>query len=96
VLPWQQQAPVAVKSGSLSPSKPSACVVAAGLIVALALGGVGWWLFHPSGQATKQAANPPTNVPSSPAAATTTGTTDQKSIAVLPFMNMSADKALVH
>jgi len=91
VLPWQQQAPVAGKSGSLSPSKPSARLVVVGLIVALALGGVGWWLFHPPGQAAKQAANPQTNAPGSPAAAAPSAT-DQKSIAVLPFVNMSADK----
>ena len=61
-------------------------------ILALAIGGVGWWLFHPPGQAAKQAANPPTNAPGSPAASATTGATDQKSIAVLPFVNLSADK----
>jgi len=93
VLPWQQQAPVARKSGSPSPSKPSARLVVAGLVVALALGAVGWWLFHPPGQATKQAANPQISTPSSPAASATPSATDQKSIAVLPFVNMSADKA---
>jgi hypothetical protein len=43
--------------------------------------GTGWWLFHPPGQAAKQAAHPPTNAPGSPAAATARAT-DQKSIAV--------------
>jgi TolB-like protein/class 3 adenylate cyclase/tetratricopeptide (TPR) repeat protein len=92
VLPWQQQAPVVAKSAWPSPSKPSARLVV-GLAVALALGGAGWWLFHPPGQAAKQSANPQTNAPGSPAAAATTSATDQKSIAVLPFVNMSADKA---
>ena len=40
VLPWQQ--PVAAKSATPLPSKPSARLVVVGLIVALALGGVGW------------------------------------------------------
>ncbi len=62
------------------------------VLVLLAVG-VGWWLFHPPGQAAKPAANPPANAPGSPAAAATTSATDQKSIAVLPFVNMSADKA---
>ena len=92
VLPWQQQAPVTGKSGSPSPSKPSARLVAVGLIVALALGGVGWWLFHPPGQAAKQAAHPQTNTPSSLPTAATTSATDRKSIAVLPFVNLSSDK----
>jgi TolB-like protein/class 3 adenylate cyclase/Flp pilus assembly protein TadD len=90
VLPWQQQAPVAGKSASPSPSKPSARPVAVGLIVALALG-VGWWLLHQPGQTAKQAANPQTNTPGSPAAATPSAT-DQKSIAVLAFANLSEDK----
>jgi TolB-like protein/class 3 adenylate cyclase/Flp pilus assembly protein TadD len=93
VLPWQQQAPITANSGSLSPSKPSARLVVVGLVVALALGGVGWWLFHPPGQAAKQASNPPTNAPGSSATAATTSAADQKSIAVLPFVSMSADKA---
>src|SRR6185503_7511020 len=71
VLPWQQQAPVAAKAASPSPSKPSARLVLVGLVFALALGGVGWWLFHPPGQAVKHPANPPTYTPSSPAATTT-------------------------
>ncbi len=92
VLPWQQQAPVAAKSAAPLPSKPSARVVAVGLVVALSLGFLGWWLFHPPGQAAKQAANPPTNAPGSPAASGAASATDQKSIAVLAFVNMSADK----
>ena len=93
VLPWQQQqAPVAGKSASPSPSKPSARLVVMGLLVALALGGVGWWLFHPPGQVAKQAAHPPTNAPGSPAAAATPRATDQKSVAVLAFANLSEDK----
>ena len=67
-------------------------------LVVLALG-VGWWLVYQSSQATKQTANPPSAVtatappptsqlpsPSHPPLA------DAKSIAVLPFVNMSADK----
>jgi len=54
---------------------------------------IGWWLFRPPGQTAKQAANPQTNTPGSPAAAAaTTNATDQKSIAVLAFANLSEDK----
>jgi TolB-like protein/class 3 adenylate cyclase/Flp pilus assembly protein TadD len=87
VLPWQQQARVVGKSGSPSPRKRSARLVAMGMIMALALGAVGWWLFHPPGPIGKHAETPPTNVSSSLLA------TDQKSIAVLPFVSMSIDKA---
>ncbi|MSO23669.1 MAG: hypothetical protein EXQ58_10545 [Acidobacteria bacterium] len=62
--------------------------IAALLLLAL---GVGWWLVHPPGQAAKQVVHPQTNTPSSPAAGAAPAT-DQKSIAVLPFVNMSADK----
>ncbi len=62
--------------------------VAALVLVAV---GVGWWLVHQSGQETKPVANSPgaTNSPAEPSAAPAA---DQKSIAVLPFVNMSADK----
>ena len=93
VLPWQQQqAPVAGKSASPSPSKSSARLMVVGLIAALTLEGVGWWLFHSPGRTAKQAANPQTNASSSPAAAATTSATDQESIAVLAFANLSEDK----
>jgi len=60
-----------------------------GAVMLLAVG-LGWWLFHQSGQATKQIANPLTDAP--PAVTAATSAADQKSIAVLPFVNMSADK----
>jgi TolB-like protein/class 3 adenylate cyclase/tetratricopeptide (TPR) repeat protein len=59
-------------------------------LVVLAVG-VGWWFVHQSGQTLKPGASSPgaTNLP----ATATPSATDQKSIAVLPFVNMSADKA---
>ncbi len=57
--------------------------------------GVGWWLVEQSGQPTKPGPHSSTNAsPSHPAAASSLApAADQKSIAVLPFVNMSADKA---
>jgi len=53
-------------------------------LVLLAVG-VGWWSVHQPGQGTKQ-------VTSAPGAQSAASTTDRKSIAVLPFVNMSSDK----
>ena len=89
VLPWQQATSTPTKPTTVSQSKPGVRAVAVGLIVALALGVLGWWLFQQ--RAAKQAANPQTNAPTQLAASA--GEAGQKSIAVLPFVNMSADKA---
>ncbi len=87
-MPWET--PGSSRSRSAGSAATKFGWIAALLLFAI---GIGWWLFHPPGQATKQAANPLTNAPGSPAAAATPSATDQKSIAVLPFVNLSADKA---
>jgi adenylate cyclase len=56
------------------------------------LAGGGWWLVHQFGAGTRQIKSTQTDGPTPPAA-TMTAVADQKSIAVLPFVNMSADKA---
>ncbi|MBI3416909.1 MAG: tetratricopeptide repeat protein, partial [Verrucomicrobia bacterium] len=69
-------------------------------LVVLFVAGLGWWLIHQSRQTTKQIAQSSTNSPSAATAPVTSNTppvvaapaADQKSIAVLPFVNMSADK----
>jgi adenylate cyclase len=85
VLPWEQRTAKAeraetnVSSRSLSASRSvwiGAIVLAAVAIV--------WWVAHQSG---KQVVSSPSVSTSRAASAT-----DQKSIAVLPFVNMSADK----
>jgi adenylate cyclase len=97
VLPWQQQAPVAATSTAPSSPKSSLRSLAVGLAAVVVLGIVGWWFVHQSGKATKQVANRP-SAATSPVASNTPPvvaapvTADQKSIAVLPFVNMSADK----
>ncbi|MBI2928408.1 MAG: tetratricopeptide repeat protein [Verrucomicrobia bacterium] len=53
---------------------------------------VGWWLVHRWGPATKSIAQSTTNSPTAPTASSAAPAADQKSIAVLPFVNMSADK----
>ena len=93
VLPWQQAPSTPAKPTTVSESRPGVRAVAVGLILAVALGAAGWWLFHQPGQATKRIANSQTNAPTPPVAAAMSRGADQKSIAVLPFVNMSADKA---
>ncbi|MGA2240393.1 MAG: tetratricopeptide repeat protein [Candidatus Bathyarchaeia archaeon] len=91
VLPWQQQAPVVATSRAALPSKPSARMLAVGLVATVVLVAAGWWFVHQSGKATKQVASSP-SASTSPAASSAAPAADQKSIAVLPFVNMSADK----
>jgi len=86
VLPWEQGPKAELKNAepSVSPRTfPASRLAWVGAIV-LAVVGAGWWFAH---QSSKQAARSP-SVSSSRAAPAT----DQKSIAVLPFVNMSADK----
>ncbi|MBI3416351.1 MAG: tetratricopeptide repeat protein [Verrucomicrobia bacterium] len=67
-------------------------LVAVAAVVLLAVG-LGWWLVHQSGLKTKSIASSSTNASSSSTLPSAAPATDQKSIAVLPFVNMSADKA---
>ena len=59
------------------------------VLLLLVVGG-GWWFVHQSSQAGKQVANSP-GAPASPAAPVATPVPDPKSIAVLPFANMSEE-----
>jgi len=87
VLPWETPAKAAASaSGRASPAGRWAGVA----ILLLLAAGVGWWFVHQSGQTPKLGASSP-GATNSLASATPTAT-DQKSIAVLPFVNMSADK----
>ncbi|MSU61245.1 MAG: tetratricopeptide repeat protein [Pedosphaera sp.] len=78
--------------GTASQSRLTSAATKFGGIAALLLFaiGVGWWFPHQSGKTPKPSASSP-GVTNSPAAATPIAI-DQKSIAVLPFVNMSADK----
>jgi adenylate cyclase len=89
VLPWQPATSTPARPTTMSQPKPGARAVAVGLILALALGALGWWMFQQ--RAPKQVANPQTNAPS-PSLPAATGGADQKSIAVLPFVDMSEKK----
>jgi len=84
VLPWEQ--PTKAKPAETSSngrSFPASRLVWVGATV-LALVGLGWWFAH---QTSKQVASSsgPSNSGAAPAA-------NKKSIAVLPFLNLSADK----
>jgi len=81
VLPWEQRTPPVARFET--ESKPTSrkfvpTAIALGLLLMI---GIGWWW-------TTQ----PRRSPTSPAAPSTANAADQKSIAVLPFVNMSADK----
>src|SRR5438105_1313371 len=88
VLPWEQRAKAEPAETSVSgPSFPTSRLVWIGAIVLVAAGGAAWWLAHQSG---KQVVSSP-SVSTSAAAPSTVPTADQKSIAVLPFDNLSRD-----
>src|SRR2546425_9782843 len=89
VLPWEPATSTPARPTTMSQPKPGARAVAVGLILALALGAFGWWMFQQ--RAPKQGANPQTNPPSPSLPAATRGA-DQKSIALLPFVDMSGKK----
>jgi adenylate cyclase len=88
VLPWQQGTSTPVRPATMSRSKPGGRTVTVGLILVLVLGAVSWWLFQQ--RTSKRIAESKSNASTELAASASTG---QKSIAVLPFVNMSADKA---
>jgi TolB-like protein/class 3 adenylate cyclase/Tfp pilus assembly protein PilF len=87
VLPWEQGAKTEPAETRMSGrSFPVSRLALVGAIV-LAVVGAGWWLAH---QSSKQIASSPSV--STPAAAPSTApTVGQKSIAVLPFENLSGD-----
>jgi len=93
VMPWDSQS--GSRPGEIHPARgtksqslvtPVAARFGWVAVLVLLAAGLGWWFAHPSGSETKQPAVPPAVPMAAPA-------TDQKSIAVLPFVNMSADKA---
>jgi len=83
VLPWET--PVKAEASASGRASPAGRWAGVGILLLIAVG-VGWWFVHQPGQGTKQ-------VTSAPGAQGAASATDQKSIAVLPFVSMSADKA---
>jgi len=102
VLPWEKQADGTSRRQEahlLRPGNRRLLTSAAkrvslrGALVVLAVAaGVGGWFFHQAGKGPKQAANPQTNTPTPPVASVVPGVTNQASLAVLPFLNLSSDK----
>ena len=81
VLPWEKGAePSAVRA-----SKKSPVLITAAVLVILALLAVAWWWTQRS--QTNQQSAATHSVPTAP-----TNAPDQKSVAVLPFVNLSDDK----
>ena len=95
VLPWEKEKKSEVGSqksetSASGRSSLTARFVGIGALLLLLIG-AGWWFLHQSRQTPKPGANLP-GATSSPTAAAPIAT-EQKSIAVLPFVSMSADKA---
>ncbi len=90
VLPWEKQRPSIPepKQSSRKNGIRRGVFLALGLLIFL---GLIWFLIHRSGRTSQPTANPvpkaPLAAPSAPELAV------QKSIAVLPFVNLSSDKA---
>src|SRR5438093_12831784 len=85
VLTWETGAKPKRDATWFSKKRPLLAAVAAVVLVSLL---VGWWFMQSSGRNRQPAAASPTNaVPAPPANAA-----DQKSLAVLPFVNLSDDK----
>jgi TolB-like protein len=80
VLPWEKDA----ESPAKPTSKKSPLLIPAAVLVILALL-AGWWWMQRSGKNQQSVAAHP--LPAAP-----TNTPDQKSVAVLPFVNLSDDK----
>ena len=93
VLPWQRAAtPIAAPIPRPHRNHSSRALVPA-LAVLIIIAVAAWWFVHQAGQARKQAAAPPPGTLALPAPPTAANVvTNQKSIAVLPFENMSEDK----
>src|SRR6184192_2424729 len=84
MLPWEQRSdvrsqPSAVRERAAAPASRKFALL--GGLVLLLIIGIGWWW-----------ATQPRRNPASPATPSRANVTDQKSIAVLPFLNLSADK----
>ena len=84
VLPWERRAKTEFKNAETSASRRSilgSSLIWVGAIVLAFIGFGWWWVDHPPGRATKSS-NSISIVPA----------TDKKSIAVLPFVDMSQAK----
>jgi adenylate cyclase len=90
VLPWEkQQSSSPGPKQSFSRTNPIRRTVFAGLALLIFLGLI-WLLIHPIARMRQSAGNPQPNEPrAAPAAPELAG---QKSVAVLPFVNLSPDK----
>ena len=91
VLPWEQTSEVTGqkseigKSSIIRKSKRSVLIGALGLLLVI---GLGWWWIQRSGRDRPNASTQS----SSPISAAQAKSPDQKSVAVLPFVNLSDDK----
>jgi TolB-like protein/class 3 adenylate cyclase/Tfp pilus assembly protein PilF len=87
VLPWEKRTPSPVERSTPERREKKMRLVAAALAAVVILGGAAWWLHYLSGRPPKSAGTPQTNLPAPVARAV-----EAKSVAVLPFVNLSSDK----
>ena len=93
LLPWQQAPPVPASPTVSTGSKAGIRTMAIALLVVLIVGAIAWKVVYQPGRATKQEASPQTNAPPIPhTPAASSPAPDSKSIAVLPFANLSTEK----
>jgi TolB-like protein/class 3 adenylate cyclase/Tfp pilus assembly protein PilF len=89
VLPWEKQAKAEPAETSVSGrSFPVSRLAWVGAIVLAAVGAGWWWFVHQSGRATEQVATSP-GISASRATASLAPAAEQRSIAVLPFVDLS-------
>jgi len=85
VLPWESDAKAERPRVPKKPQTPLLAVAAVGVLIVLLFG---WWFMQRSGRDRVNGSNSSPNV----MAAASTKAPDQKSVAVLPFVNLSDDK----
>ena len=86
VLPWESGTKVAPRAANASKKSPVAILIAALVLIGL-LGGAWWLVERPKRDHTNNASESAKALPAAEAKAP-----DQNSVAVLPFVNLSADK----
>ena len=87
VLPWEQKSAVRGQKSEVRRNLSNAKWIGIAALAVVALG-ISWWFIQRAGRDHQNASTPSSNV--TPAASTKAP--DQKSVAVLPFVNLSDDK----
>jgi adenylate cyclase len=95
VLPWEKPSP-ALAQPVMTPRsswRVTPAQLGAMALIIIVLGGVGWWLHYLSGRSPKLVSTAQNQLPATNPAPSVPQAVEPKSVAVLPFVNISADKA---